>query len=97
MGKHQSASNLRPVIDLASASPGIIVRASTDKNCVFVSCVHAESNVVVSMVAAYSHLIRPAAEHALQVGQSIFLLAHGEAQRFFAWLHGDCDSAPGVH
>lgn len=89
--------NLRPVIDLVSASPGIVIRASTDKNCVFVSCVHAESDVVVSMAVAYSHVIRPAANHALQVGQALFLLAHGEAQRFFAWLHGDSESAPGVH
>lgn len=81
--------NLRPVIDLVSASPGIVIRASTDKNCVFVSCVHAESDVVVSMAVAYSHVIRPAANHALQVGQALFLLAHGEAQRFFQWLRAD--------
>lgn len=97
MGKATPNSNLRPVIDLASASAGIVVRASTDKNCVYLSCVHAESNVIVSMVAAYSHVIRPAADHALQVGQCIFLLAQGEAQRFFAWLHLDADAVPGVH
>lgn len=89
--------NLRPVIDLASASRGILVRASTDKNCVFVSCVHAESNVVVSMVAAYSHVIRPAADHALQVGQSLFLLAEGEAQRFFQWLRTDGNELGRTH
>ena len=89
--------NLRPVIDLASASPGIVVRASTDKNCVYVSCVHAESDVCVSMVAAYSHVIRPAADHSLQVGQAIFLLAPGEAARFFAWLRSEGDTATGVH
>lgn len=89
--------NLRPVIDLASASPGIVVRASTDRHCVYVSCVHAETNVCVSMVAAYSHLIRPAADHGLQVGQAIFLLAEGETQRFFAWLCGEGDNVAGVH
>jgi len=92
--KHPS---LRPVIDLASASPGIVVRASTDRNCVYVSCVHAESNVCVSMVAAYSHLIRPAAEHSLQIGHAIFLLAHGEAERFFAWLSNGGDATRGLH
>lgn len=89
--------NLRPVIDLASPSPGIVVRASTDKNCVYVSCVHAESNVCVSMVAAYSHLIRPAADHSLQIGQAIFLLAPGEAERFFTWLRSGGDITKGVH
>lgn len=89
--------NLRPVIDLASASPGIVVRASTDKHCVYVSCVHAESDVCVSMVAAYSHLIRPAADHGLQVGPAIYLLANGETQRFFSWLCGEGDTAREVH
>ncbi len=89
--------NLRPVINLASASPGIVVRASTDKNCVYVSCVHAESDVCVSMVAAYSHLIRPAAEHGLQIGHAIFLLAHGEAERFFTWLSSGGDHTRGMH
>jgi len=89
--------NLRPIIDLASASADITVRASTDRNCVYVSCVHTESNVVVAMVAAYSHLIRPAADHSLQIGQAIFLLAPGEAERFFAWLRNSGESASGVH
>lgn len=93
----KDTSNLRPVIDLVSASPGIVVRASTDRNCVYVSCVHAESDVIVSMVAAYSTVIRPAADHALQVGQALFLLAQGEAQRFFEWLHRDGDPKTGVH
>ena len=95
MGKN--TANLRPVIDLVSASPGIVIRASTDRNCVYVSCVHAESNVIVAMVAAYSGVIRPAADHSLQVGQAIFLLAKGEAQRFFDWLQGDGATNSGVH
>lgn len=78
--------NLRPVLDLVSASPGITVRASTDRNCVYLSCVHAESNVCVSIVAAYAQQVRLAAVHNLQVGQTVFLLAQGEAARFFAWL-----------
>lgn len=80
-------SSRQPVIELGTAAPGVFLRASVDQQgMLFASLVHAESDAALSIVAHHCDGVRPAAHNALQVGCSVFLLAAGEAARYFAWL-----------
>lgn len=86
----------RPVIELATAVPGVFLRASVDKEgIVFAALVHPDTDAHLSIVAHHWTLIRPAAGFNLQLGTTVLLLANNEAARFFCWLRGDDSNLTG--
>ena len=89
----------RPVIELATAVPGVFLRASVDqKGVVFAALVHPDTDAHLSIVAHHWALIRPAAHaggSALQLGTTVLLLANNEAARFFCWLRGEDSNLTG--
>jgi len=91
-------SQRHPVIELATAHPELILRASVcQKGVVFASLVRIASDAPVLILAHHSQDVRPAAQDSLQIGGTVLLLAPGEAERYFTWLRTGSTEATGAH
>lgn len=87
--------SLRPVIVLETQIPGFGLRASFDQRGVlFLALIHIDSDTAATVSAHSSRNVLRAATEGIQTGTVVYLLARGEADRFFGWLHTG-DSYPG--
>jgi len=87
--------SLRPVIVLETQIPGFGLRASFDQRGVlFLALIHIESDAAATVSAHNSQNVLRAATEGIQTGTVVYLLAKGEADRFFIWLRTG-DSYPG--
>ncbi len=78
---------LRPVILLETQIPGFGLRASFDQHKIlFLALVHIESDTAATFTAQHSRNVMRAATGGIQIGTVVYLLAKGEAERFFQWL-----------
>lgn len=81
------AASLRPVIVLATACPGFGLRASFDQRGVlYLALIHLASDAAATVSAHKARDVRRAATEGIQTGTVVYLLAMGEADRFFEWL-----------
>ena len=86
---------LRPVILLETQIPGFGLRASFDQHKIlFLALVHIESDTAATFTAQHSRNVMRAATGGIQIGTVVYLLAKGEAERFFQWLRTG-ESYPG--
>lgn len=86
---------LRPVILLETQIPGIGLRASFDQHKIlFLALVHIESDTAATFTAHHSRNVMRTATGGIQIGTVVYLLAKGEAERFFQWLRTG-ESYPG--
>lgn len=91
-------ATMRPVIVLDTPSHGIGLRASFDqRGTLYLALVHVESDTALTVSAHMSGHVRPAALEAIQAGSVVYLLAKGEADRFFSWLRSGMVHPGGVH
>jgi len=91
-------ATMRPVILLDTPSHGIGLRASFDqRGTLYLALVHVESDTALTVSAHISGHVRPAALEAIQAGSVVYLLAKGEADRFFSWLRSGTVHPGGVH
>lgn len=89
---------LRPVIELDTAVPGIVLRCSFDqKEMLYIALVHLASGAPLTVSAQTSDTIRSAAIYSLQCGSIVYLLADGEAERFLTWLRNGGSTPTGVN
>ncbi|HFF3760127.1 TPA: hypothetical protein ACGCNR_002121 [Stenotrophomonas maltophilia] len=87
--------HLRPVIVLETPIPGLALRASFDQHRIlFLALVHVESDAAATITAHHSRNVLRTATGGIQIGTVVYLLATGEAERFFQWLRTG-DSYPG--
>lgn len=78
---------LRPVIVLETQIPGFGLRASFDQHKIlFLALVHIESDTAATFTAHHSRNVMRTASGGIQIGTVVYLLAKGEAERFFQWL-----------
>lgn len=88
-------SALRPVIVLETQIPGFGLRASLDQHKIlFLALVHIESDTAATFTAHHSRNVMRTATGGIQIGTVVYLLAKGEAERFFQWLRTG-ESYPG--
>lgn len=93
-----SKSALRPVIVLETQAPGFGLRASFDQHgLLFLALVHIETDAAATVAANHSGNVMRAATGGIQVGTVVYLLAAGEAERFFRWLHTGNSYPDGVN
>jgi len=86
---------LRPVIVLETQIPGFGLRASFDQHKIlFLALVHIESDTAATFTAHQSRNVMRTASGGIQIGTVVYLLAKGEAERFFQWLRTG-ESYPG--
>lgn len=86
---------LRPVIVLETQIPGFGLRASFDQHKIlFLALIHIESDTAVTFTAHHSRNVMRTASGGIQIGTVVYLLAKGEAERFFQWLRTG-ESYPG--
>ncbi|KOO72264.1 hypothetical protein [Stenotrophomonas maltophilia] len=86
---------LRPVIVLETQIPGFGLRASFDQHKIlFLALVHIESDTAATFTAHHSRNVMRTASGGIQIGTVVYLLAKGEAERFFQWLRTG-ESYPG--
>ncbi|HHA2560199.1 hypothetical protein [Stenotrophomonas maltophilia] len=86
---------LRPVIVLETQIPGFGLRASFDQHKIlFLALVHIESDTAATFTAHHSGNVMRTASGGIQIGTVVYLLAKGEAERFFQWLRTG-ESYPG--
>ncbi|RTQ90910.1 MULTISPECIES: hypothetical protein [Stenotrophomonas] len=86
---------LRPVILLETQIPGFGLRASFDQHKIlFLALVHIESDTAATFTAQHSRNVMRAATGGIQIGTVVYLLAKGEAERFFQWMRTG-ESYPG--
>ncbi|HIE5396918.1 TPA: hypothetical protein ACXNQH_000301 [Stenotrophomonas maltophilia] len=86
---------LRPVILLETQIPGFGLRASFDQHKIlFLALVHIESDTAATFTAHHSRNVMRTASGGIQIGTVVYLLAKGEAERFFQWLRTG-ESYPG--
>lgn len=86
---------LRPVILLETQIPGFGLRASFDQHKIlFLALVHIESDTAATFTAHHSRNVLRTATGGIQIGTVVYLLAKGEAERFFQWLRTG-ESYPG--
>lgn len=86
---------LRPVIVLETQIPGFGLRASFDQHKIlFLALVHIESDTAATLTAHHSRNVMRTASGGIQIGTVVYLLAKGEAERFFQWLRTG-ESYPG--
>lgn len=86
---------LRPVILLETQIPGFGLRASFDQHKIlFLALIHIESDTAATFTAQHSRNVMRAATGEIQIGTVVYLLAKGEAERFFQWLRTG-ESYPG--
>ncbi|HIE5511683.1 MULTISPECIES: hypothetical protein [Stenotrophomonas] len=86
---------LRPVIVLETQVPGFGLRASFDQRGVlYLALIHVESDAAATVSAHKSGDVLRAATEGIQTGTVVYLLAKGEADRFFQWLRSG-DAYPG--
>ncbi|HEL4252877.1 TPA: hypothetical protein UM795_000934 [Stenotrophomonas maltophilia] len=89
---------LRPVIELETAVPGVVLRCSFDqKDMLYIALVHIASGAPLAVSAQTSDTIRSAATYSLQCGSMVYLLAAGEAERFLTWLRNGGSTPNGVN
>lgn len=86
-------------LDLETAAPGVQLRVSRIKDCVFMVCMQADAQVSLAVMAQYPESFRPAGNGAVQFGGALLFLAAGQADRLFTWLRAtaapaDKDGAP---
>lgn len=78
---------LRPVIVLDTQVSGFGLRASFDQRGVlYLALIHVESDTAATVSAHKSKDVQRAATEGIQTGTVVYLLAKGEADRFFQWL-----------
>lgn len=86
---------LRPVIVLETQIPGFGLRASFDQHKIlFLALVHIESDTAATFTAHHSRNVMRTASGGIQIGTVVYLLAKGEAERYFQWLRTG-ESYPG--
>lgn len=86
---------LRPVIVLETQIPGFGLRASFDQHKIlFLALVHIESDTAATFTAHHSRNVMRTASGGIQIGTVVYLLAKGEAERFYQWLRTG-ESYPG--
>ncbi|MBH1623393.1 hypothetical protein I5U15_12650 [Stenotrophomonas maltophilia] len=86
---------LRPVIVLDTQVPGFALRASFDQRGVlYLALIHVESDTAATVSAHKTKDVQRAATEGIQTGTVVYLLARGEADRFFQWLRTG-DNYPG--
>ncbi|MBH1605710.1 hypothetical protein I5U63_11655 [Stenotrophomonas maltophilia] len=86
---------LRPVIVLETQIPGFGLCASFDQHKIlFLALVHIESDTAATFTAHHSRNVMRTASGGIQIGTVVYLLAKGEAERFFQWLRTG-ESYPG--
>ncbi|MCO7400686.1 hypothetical protein NJH49_17840 [Stenotrophomonas maltophilia] len=86
---------LRPVIVLETQIPGFGLRASFDQHKIlFLALVHIESDTAATFTAHHPRNVMRTASGGIQIGTVVYLLAKGEAERFFQWLRTG-ESYPG--
>jgi hypothetical protein len=90
--------SLRPVIELDTSVPGIVLRCSFDqRDMLYLALVHLASGAPLTVSAQTSDTIRSAAIYSLQCGSMVYLLADGEAQRFLTWLRNGGSTPNGAN
>lgn len=90
--------SLRPVIVLETQIPGLGLRASLDqRGMLFLAMIHIESDAAATVSAHYSQNVHRAATEGIQTGTVVYLLAKGEADRFFEWLRTGVSYPGGVN
>lgn len=88
----------RPVIELKTPVPGIVLRSSFDQRSVmYLTLVHLETGAPMSVAVHTIDTIRAAANQCLQCGPVLHLLADGEAERFLTWLRNGGSTPNGVN
>lgn len=89
---------IRPVIELVTSVPGIVLRCSFDqKDMLYLALVHLASGAPLTVSAQTSDTIRSAATHSLQCGSMVYLLAAGEGDRFLTWLRNGGSTPNGAN
>lgn len=73
-------------VELNTLVPGVLLRVSRDKHCLFASHVHAETQLVLMITSAFPQQLRRAGANAVQLGTLLLLLAAGEVERLLAWF-----------
>jgi len=83
-------------LDLETAAPGVLLRVTRIKECVFMVCMQADAQVPLAVMAQYPETFRPAGNGAVQFGGALLFLAAGQPERLFAWLQATTAAKDGV-